>query len=1763
MKPRVFLSYCDVDAVFAENLASGLESAGFDLFLHAWDVHAGQSRSHRVDEGIRNAESALVIVSRRAPNDHRVTDEYAALVTRAAEGRLDRLVPVLRDDEVVLPPLLDGRARFSFAGVVDQRGFDDLVADLAAELRSVRRSRPVDLSLVVPADRARVPDTPLWTTLRITGATTTLVTGVTEDRSAPNQGVTPQLEHQLWFAEQSRTSTGRTFRADVRRKAGGAAIDSPVREVGRALSAAFLPRSIATALAARLAEAASSGRAANITLEVTAELANLPWESLLLDGEPLALHPYVRLYRHTPGLGPTASPQVPGPLRILAVIAGPDEGGGELLDYEHELSRILDQVAPARSEQAYVRILNWGSLDAIRQALAEESFHVLHISCHARSGVLVLETPDGKVDEVTAVRLTTELVVPDRLVPFVVLAGCSTAQDDDELPGLARSLIGCGVPAVLAMTAAVTDEYATDFLSRVYGELASREDPDPLVAVSSVRQRIETERQADPDPHLAEWAVPALYQRVRHNRLFERGAVADVEPQTRGTLAYGITDLEIGDFVGRRADLRRLLRELRSDSGVLIHGMGGVGKSSLAAELVHLLGQEDRVVVAALHGVCTPDEVVETVRVAVKTHFVGVRAPEELEFLRDPTESWAAKVAVLGRRILPRMRARLVLMLDDPLGDPLEPDGEPDADPEQLTEFLDLWLGLRGRVNLLVTSRMPIPTRSRGLVAHHLGPLSEAETRKLIFRLPALDALPTDERLRAHHVLGGHPRALEYFDALLRGGADRAQRRGRGRHFPDVVERIERALELAGERNADAWWPAGGRDLDRALAETVSIISSDVLLDELYADVTRAFPLAAELFVAVSVFRQPVERQALAWVVAPEPEPDPRRAERLRDVYAKLAQAERTGSARSRSELPLGGELHAQVNRDLAALVVPLERHGLTAACDRLVGLTLLTPLEDRFLVHRWTARAMVAKADPTSLLIAHRRAAAYHRWQADLWKSEPFVRLTQLEEARHHSWQAGETDQALAVSAEMCAVLDRLGALEREWSLCRETLDRTSHDDPRARVFHHRMSAIALRRGDHALAESEQDIAQRVAVASDDLVAVATGLQQLGTIARLRGETAVAEDVYRSAIATAGDARIADRLDARVVLAGCYQLLGELALTRADGDTAERMSLGARSVAVEIGDETDSVTIHRDLAELARACGDHVAAARHDLQAQEVAAADVDMRRLIGAAELQLGQVRVEQRKFDEAHEHVTAALGFAHELGDAPLLMRCMLLLGYTHFTVREPENARAAYEYVIQLAAEIEDRRAEAYAHQQLGLIWGDLGDLASARESLRLATTMDPLLAESCRLTLGAVLTDAGHTDEATAVLREGLERGGDDLAHGFVGQLALVRLHHDDLDGAWALFEEGASRAKAAHSRRGSAVCLLGMGLIAQAKGRAGDAVRLFRTALDAVDRDPFVAAVCMVRLADVALGEGDIEEAVSWNADCRELLDGISALELRAEALRQHGRCLAEVGCYREAAPVLNDAANAFTRLGQPTDVLSCLVTMCWVLVVSGAAASVTETAARLGRAAADQPPSPSVVVARLVAGDGALARGQLDDALVHYEEARRLAVPVGVRSLLVDCDGRLAAHARRSADDAKAVRRLEAGLAVARHQGDPLMAMHFERELGLVTGDRRHLAESAALADELRQKAAYRAADALLDDPADPGRVADLLAAASAELTDLLWLRRRRAVDGEVAFGDRPVTRVGPTIKEIVRGLVSLPSGVAAVSAVVSPSAR
>ena len=172
--------------------------------------------------------------------------------------------------------------------------------------------------------------------------------------------------------------------------------------------------------------------------------------------------------------------------------------------------------------------------------------------------------------------------------------------------------------------------------------------------------------------------------------------------------------------------------------------------------------------------------------------------------LRAADVEWADRWRLLAEQILPRAA-------DDGAAGQLR--GQPATqhgggwqvrDPE-LAALLAGWARRPGQSRLLFTCRHPFAlpgSAERRLAGLHLGPLSAAETSKLIWRLPGLDALPAEDKDRAYRDVGGHPRTLEYLDALLRGGQAR---------FDDVAMRMEDRLRDRGITDPAAWLagPAG------------------------------------------------------------------------------------------------------------------------------------------------------------------------------------------------------------------------------------------------------------------------------------------------------------------------------------------------------------------------------------------------------------------------------------------------------------------------------------------------------------------------------------------------------------------------------------------------------------------------------------------------------------------------------------------------------------------------------------------------------------------------------------------------------------------------------------------------------------------------------------------------------------------------------------------------------------------------------------------
>ena len=183
--------------------------------------------------------------------------------------------------------------------------------------------------------------------------------------------------------------------------------------------------------------------------------------------------------------------------------------------------------------------------------------------------------------------------------------------------------------------------------------------------------------------------------------------------------------------------------------------------------------------------------------------------------------------------------------------------------------FVGLLARNASRGRLLLTCRYPVPGMEADFLEVSIGPLSLAEARKLVQRLPRLKERAPVEIAQVLRVIGGHPRILEFFDALLHGGEGR---------LPHVTRKLREALDAAG---IDPMDPVAS--LDDRLQQVMLLGMRTVLLQEL-VEIVRDNGEADLLFQA-AVSTLPTSPAGLAHMLADGPA-DAARVER---ALARLA----------------------------------------------------------------------------------------------------------------------------------------------------------------------------------------------------------------------------------------------------------------------------------------------------------------------------------------------------------------------------------------------------------------------------------------------------------------------------------------------------------------------------------------------------------------------------------------------------------------------------------------------------------------------------------------------------------------------------------------------------------------------------------------------------------------------------------------------------------------------------------------------------------
>ena len=270
----------------------------------------------------------------------------------------------------------------------------------------------------------------------------------------------------------------------------------------------------------------------------------------------------------------------------------------------------------------------------------------------------------------------------------------------------------------------------------------------------------------------------------------------------------------------RSAEGRRWAADLSAPgtAGLVVYGMCGIGKSTLAGQIATRVGrmQAGRVVngeVSAADLAAGPAE----------ADFIIFHNFDDN--LSQEAGQWAFRDPSLAT-LLANWKGRLLITCRHPFTWPI-------AGPAQATSNAP-WLA-------------PSPTALDKLVFRQLGPLTRSGAAELTAALPAIGRLPDSERERAWRLTAGHPLAIEYLDSLL----------ALGESYPGVAARIEAMVEVRTGQPLPGTEPT---ELPAPAAELIACAARDQMFGELFDRLSYG---ARALLVRASVFRLPVAAEVV------------------------------------------------------------------------------------------------------------------------------------------------------------------------------------------------------------------------------------------------------------------------------------------------------------------------------------------------------------------------------------------------------------------------------------------------------------------------------------------------------------------------------------------------------------------------------------------------------------------------------------------------------------------------------------------------------------------------------------------------------------------------------------------------------------------------------------------------------------------------------------------------------------------------------------
>ncbi|MEH1778014.1 MAG: tetratricopeptide repeat protein [Nostoc sp.] len=1044
-----------------------------------------------------------------------------------------------------------------------------------------------------------------------------------------------------------------------------------------------------------------------IAIDTDQKLAHLPWE-VLHDGEdflvkqvnPVVL-PLRWIEKETAGFSVEARQ-----LRVLFMATDPEDVQPKL-EFEQEEARIL---ADTQDFAVDLRVEESGCVNELGKVWSRyfNDFDVFHLTGHASikdeapyTPYFITETEIGERYETTAAELAE--VFRFRFPKLVFLSGCRTGQAPDKgaVPSMAEALIAQGARAVLSWGRPVEDRTATAAAAHLYGKLAA--GYQLAEALASTYQQLFKQNVRD-------WHLLRLYvQGECPGALVE--VWGDLPPSAPEPAYQQFLDPDTqlvrvakpSEFVGRRRTLQRCLKAIRTSLGVLIHGLGGVGKSTVTARLLERMVGYDRLVIVRQ---LDEDKLLKTLAeqcTSERGHdILNGKLPLMQRLTKFFTEGLNTK------------EQRFAFVLDDFEANLELRNGVYVLQPQVVDVLLALLKAMQNSQlphKVIITCRynFTLSELNHRLYREPLGALGGADLIKKYNRLDSFNGswqFQPDLPERAKQAADGNPRLLEWLDKILQNSPQ----------SPEAERGVEMILQKMADKEKEFREDILAQVLLKQQTPALRQMLGKLLVYELPVPLAAISPICED----ISSWESHIQRAEILGLLEVTLTNNTERLYRVPRILSPLLEF---------PENPKGEELYKQAAQILYRLW--WEAKSSTEA--------------QKLEIHRL---ALLGKVEEIAAKIAsslgeHLRNQSRFREAIHLCKST--LKITKnhrvIREIAYCEHRIGEVNQAL-------------NYYEEALNLC------PAEDERELAAIYHCLGMLKANKGevDEAITLYNQslEINERIG----NVQGKATTLQNLGVIYANKGEVDKAIALFNQSL------EIKERIGDVQGKAETLHELGRIYANKGEVEQASALFNQSLEIKERIGDVQGKAATLHELGRIYANKGEVEQASALFNQCLEVfeRIGDAYWKALTLH---NLGYIYANKGEVEQAITLFNQSLEIKERIGDVQGKAATLHELGRIYANKGEVDEAIALYNQSLEINERIGNVQTKAATLNCLGIIHSNKGEVDEAialyNQSLEIKERIGDIQGKAATLhCLGIIYANKGEVDEAIALFNQSLE-----------------------------------------------------------------------------------------------------------------------------------------------------------------------------------------------------------------------------------------------------------------------------------------------------------------------------------------------------------------------------------------------------------------